>query len=80
VDAMQPYLHHLYGNPSSLYRLGRIARSAIDTAREQIATLVDAPLAQIIFTSGGTEANALALSSAQGRRVAISALSHPSVF
>ncbi|MDD2760492.1 MAG: aminotransferase class V-fold PLP-dependent enzyme, partial [Methylomonas sp.] len=34
VEAMLPYLHRLYGNPSSLYRLGRIARSAIDTARE----------------------------------------------
>ncbi len=79
VDAMQPYLHQLYGNPSSLYRLGRIARSAIDTAREQLAALIDAPAAQIIFTSGGTEANALALNSAQGRRVTVSAIEHPAV-
>jgi cysteine desulfurase len=79
VDAMEPYLHHLYGNPSSLYRLGRIARSAIDTAREQIASLIDAPAAQIIFTSGGTEANALALNSAQGRRITVSAIEHPAV-
>jgi cysteine desulfurase len=76
---MEPYLHHLYGNPSSLYRLGRIARSAIDTAREQIASLIDAPAAQIIFTSGGTEANALALNSAQGRRITVSAIEHPAV-
>jgi len=79
VDAMEPYLHHLYGNPSSLYRLGRIARSAIDTAREQIAALIDAPAAQIIFTSGGTEANALALNSAQGRKITVSAIEHPAV-
>ena len=79
VDAMQPYLHQLYGNPSSLYRLGRIARSAIDTAREQLATLIDAPAAQIVFTSGGTEANALALNSAQGRRISVSAIEHPAV-
>lgn len=80
VDAMLPYLQQLYGNPSSLYRLGRIARSAIDTAREQIAALVDAPAAQILFTSGGTEANALALHSAQGRHIVISTVEHPSVF
>lgn len=79
ADAMQPYLYQLYGNPSSLYRLGRIARSAIDMAREQLAALIDAPAAQIIFTSGGTEANALALNSAQGRRISVSAIEHPAV-
>lgn len=79
VEAMLPYLRHLYGNPSSLYRLGRIARSAIDIAREQVADLIDAPAAQIVFTSGGTEANALALNSAQGRHLAISAIEHPAI-
>lgn len=80
VDAMLPYLHRFYGNPSSLYRLGRIARSAIDTAREQVAALVDAPPAQILFTSGGTEANALAMAAARGRRLFLSAIEHPAVF
>lgn len=80
VEAMLPYFRQLYGNPSSLYRLGRIARSAIDTAREQVAALIDAPAAQILFTHGGTEANALALASARGKRVWISAIEHPSVF
>ncbi|QPK63652.1 cysteine desulfurase [Methylomonas sp. LL1] len=79
VDAMLPYLHDLYGNPSSLYRLGRMARSAIDSAREQVAALIDAPASQILFTSGGTEANALALASAQGKRLWISAIEHPAV-
>ena len=79
VEAMLPYLHQLYGNPSSLHRLGRIAKSAIDTAREQVAALVDASPSQIIFTSGGTEANALALQSARGKRLVVSALEHPSV-
>jgi cysteine desulfurase len=80
LDAMLPYLKSFYGNPSSLYRQGRIVRSAIDNAREQIASLVDAPAAQIIFTSGGTEANNLALASLppQGK-LAISAIEHPSV-
>ncbi|CAD6876867.1 cysteine desulfurase family protein [Methylomonas fluvii] len=80
VEAMLPYLHGMYGNPSSLYKLGRIARSAIDTAREQILGLIDAPGAQIVFTSGGTEANALALASALDRGLAISAIEHPSIF
>lgn len=79
VDAMLPYLHQLYGNPSSLYRLGRIARSAIDTAREQLAALIDASPSQIVFTSGGTEANALAIAAARGRRLVISAIEHPSI-
>jgi len=80
VDAMLPYLHQFYGNPSSLYRLGRIARSAIDSAREQISNLIDASATQILFTSGGTEANALALNSAQGRRLTLSAIEHPAVY
>jgi len=79
VEAMLPYLRQLYGNPSSLYRLGRIARSAIDTAREQVAALVDASATQILFTNGGTEANGLALGSARNRRLWISAIEHPAV-
>lgn len=80
VEAMLPYYRQLYGNPSSLYRLGRIARSAIDTAREQVGSLIDAPAEQVLFTNGGTEANALALASSQGKRLWISAIEHPSVF
>jgi cysteine desulfurase len=80
VEAMLPYLHGMYGNPSSLYKLGRIARSAIDTAREQISALIDAPGAKIVFTSGGTEANALALANARNLGLAISATEHPSIF
>ncbi|CAD6880690.1 Cysteine desulfurase (EC 2.8.1.7) [Methylomonas albis] len=80
VEAMLPYLHAMYGNPSSLYKLGRVARSAIDIAREQISALIDAPGARIVFTSGGTEANALALANACGLGLAISAIEHPSIF
>lgn len=80
LEAMLPYLQNIYGNPSSLYRLGRIARSAIDTAREQLAALIDAPASQIVFTSGGTEANALALANAGQGSLLISAIEHPSVF
>ena len=61
LDAMLPYLRTCYGNPSGLYRLGRLSRGAIDCAREQVAALVDAKASEVIFTSGGTEANNLGL-------------------
>lgn len=60
-EAVRPYLKSLIGNPSSLHRLGRLSRGAIDQAREQIANLVGAPPSQVVFTSSGTEANNLAL-------------------
>lgn len=80
MDAMLPYLKTFYGNPSSLYRAGRIVRSAVETAREQVAALVDASPGQIIFTSGGTEANNLALNSVgAGLKIAVSIIEHPSI-
>lgn len=79
LDAMMPYLSTFYGNPSSLYRHGRIVRSAIDLAREQVAALAGAQPSQIVFTSGGTEANNLALTGVN-RNLAISAIEHPSVY
>ncbi|MEQ1528878.1 MAG: cysteine desulfurase family protein [Methylococcales bacterium] len=80
LEAMQPYLASFFGNPSSLYRQGRVVRSAIDMAREQIAALVGVQPAQVIFTSGGTEANNLALMGAgQQSKLAVSAVEHPSV-
>ncbi len=79
-DAMLPFLKTFYGNPSSLYRQGRLVRSAIDTAREQVAALVCVRPEQVVFTSGGTEANNLAFTAlAPGSKVAISAIEHPSV-
>ena len=80
LEAMLPFLKSFYGNPSSLYRHGRIVRSAIDAAREHVATLVDVPSSQVIFTSGGTESNTLALATlALSGRLAISAIEHPSI-
>lgn len=79
-EAMAPYIQSFYGNPSSLYRLGRLARSAIETARAQLAALVDVHPEQIVFTSGGTEANNLAISNvADQATVAFSGTEHPSV-
>ena len=71
----------LYGNPSSVHAEGRAARAAIETARAQVAALVGARPEDVIFTSGGTEANALALAaqSSEAWHRYISAVEHPSV-
>jgi len=77
----------LSGNPSSVHGEGRVARNAIEQAREQVAALAGADARNVIFTSGGTEANALALSpSVQTaddkrpfERLLVSAIEHPSV-
>ena len=76
----------LVGNPSSVHADGRAARALVEGAREQVAALVGAQARNVIFTSGGTEANALALTpslvvgEARGRdRALISAIEHPSV-
>jgi cysteine desulfurase len=80
LAAMLPFLKTFYGNPSSLYRHGRVVRSAIEVAREQVAALVGVQPSQVIFTSGGTEANNLALACIDPHAgLAISAIEHPSV-
>lgn len=61
LEAMLPYLREHCGNPSSVHKAGRIARAALDAAREQVAQLVGVQAAQVIFTSGATEANNTAL-------------------
>ncbi len=60
-EAMEPYLTEHFGNPSSVHRAGREARAAIDNARDQLAALLHVRPNELIFTSGGTEANNLAL-------------------
>ena len=67
------------GNPSSVHGFGRAARARLETAREQVARLVGARPAQVVFTSGGTEANNLALSGTGRIRVLVSAIEHDSV-
>jgi cysteine desulfurase len=70
------------GNPSSVHAAGRAARALVEKAREQVATLIAAPPSTIVFTSGGTEANAIAIESAVAagaRRIIISAVEHDSV-
>lgn len=77
VDAMTAALAQT-GNASSVHRFGRLARRAVDDARETVAQLIDASSANVVFTSGGTEANNLALRGFGGQ-VFASAVEHDSV-
>src|SRR5262245_47517095 len=61
LDAMLPYLREQFANPSSVHHFGQQARHAVETAREQIGSAIGAVPRQIVFTGGGTEANALAI-------------------
>jgi len=61
VEAMLPYLAEHYGNPSSPHVYGRLMREAVERAREQVAELIQSAPGEVIFTSGGTEANNLAI-------------------
>jgi cysteine desulfurase len=73
----------LPGNPSSAHALGAAAARALDTARAEVAALVRAAPADLVFTSGGTEANALAVlgaaGAARGRHLVVTAIEHPAV-
>ena len=78
-DAMVAALS-AYGNPSSVHAEGRQARAAIESARDKVASLLRARPENVIFTSGGTEANALALAPVeQDQPLYVSAVEHPSV-
>jgi len=67
------------GNPSSVHRSGRAARQLVEQSRAAVAALVGAPADAVVFTSGGTEANHLALLGTGRSRVLVSAVEHPSV-
>lgn len=85
VKAMLPYLTGTFGNPSSVHLFGQETRAAVDRARREIASLIGARESEIIFVSGGTEANNLAIrgrcdthTSGKGH-IITSAIEHPSV-
>jgi cysteine desulfurase len=61
ITEMLPYFKEHYGNPSSLHRFGRVTMRAIENARAQVSSLIGSKQHEIIFTSGGTEANNLAI-------------------
>ncbi len=66
VDLMVPYFTEHFGNPSSIYQIGQEARAAIDRARGQVGRVVNASPREVLFTSGATESNNLALRGAVG--------------
>lgn len=84
-EAMLPFLGGAFGNPSSIHGSGREAKEALENARRQVASLVNARPARITFTGGGSEADNLALKGlafAQGRKrghFVTSAIEHPAV-
>src|SRR6187551_3429336 len=85
VDAMLPFLTESFGNPSSAHAYGRTARAALDDAHERVATRLHAEPREIVFTSGGTEANNLAIKGAawagkaHGHRIITSSVEHHAV-
>ena len=83
LSAMTDCLAGMPGNPSSTHQFGRVVRAQLDRAREQVASLVGVHASQVIFTSGGTEANNLALHAVTAgyapTSIAVSAVEHPSV-
>ncbi|HKS29549.1 MAG TPA: cysteine desulfurase family protein [Pyrinomonadaceae bacterium] len=84
VEAMLPFLTEKFGNASSVHFFGQEARAAVDRARREVASLVGARPNEIIFLSGGTEANNLAVrgiaeaATSQGRHIITSQIEHPS--
>lgn len=85
AGAMARALTEVFGNPSSVHGFGQQARAAVDRARRGVAALINAKPNEIIFTSGGTEANNLGIrgvceaAAAQGRHIVTSVIEHPSV-
>lgn len=86
LDAMMPYLTTEYGNAGTLYKFGRAANEAVQKARAQVAALINAEPEQVIFTSGGSEANNLVfhglkdyLKSVGKTHILVSAVEHDSV-
>jgi cysteine desulfurase len=82
LEAMLPWLREAHGNPSSVHSAGQRARAAVDEARERVAAALGAAPREIVFTSGGTEADNLALRGvhrARPGRVVVSAVEHLAV-
>lgn len=84
-NAMVPYFMNEFGNPSTLYGLGRSAKKAVDKARENVAKLINADVDEIIFTSGGTESDNMAIKGIafknenKGKHIITTVIEHPAV-
>ncbi len=85
AEAMWPYINTHFGNPSSSYELGQYSKKAIEKARDQIKEAFHARDAQVVFTSGGSEANNLAIKGMvhalreKGNHIIISSVEHPAI-
>ena len=85
IRAMRPFLEERFGNPSSAHPYGRITHKAVENARQRVAALIHADPREIIFTSGGTESNNIALQgiakayASKGTHIITSAIEHPAV-
>lgn len=85
ADAMRPYLTDVFGNPSSIHSFGQEAKNALDAARDSVARILGADASEIYFTSGGTEADNLALIGVtnalahKGNHIVTSAIEHHAV-
>lgn len=83
LEAMMPYLRQQQGNPSSSHRFGRFGKSAMETARQHVADLVNVDPRQVIFTSGGTESNNQVFSGLRERfkdgEILVNPTEHPAV-
>lgn len=85
IDAMLPYFDKAYGNASSFHSFGREAARALESAREQVATLIGAKPSEIYFTAGGTESDNIAILGVayanrdKGTHIITSAIEHPAV-
>jgi cysteine desulfurase len=84
MEAMLPYLRDHFGNPSSAYARGRTARDAVEAAREKVAALLACDADEVVFTSGGTESNNLAIRGVtealpDRQQVVTSIIEHPAV-
>jgi cysteine desulfurase len=85
VDRMQPYFSELFGNPSSIYGLGRKSMQALDEAHETVAAILNCRPTELVFTGGGSEADNLAIKGIaysprrRGRHIITSAIEHHAV-
>lgn len=85
LNEMEPYFREAYGNPSTLYSVGREAKKGLDKARQRVADAINADPKEIIFTSGGSESDNLAIKGValklkgKGNHIITSEIEHPAV-
>lgn len=79
LEAFTAAARGVFGNPSSIHTAGQAARQLVEDARQDVAALLNASPKEIVFTSGGTEADNLALLGVDARHVIVSAIEHPAV-